>query len=103
MRMWWSNAENVSRAPRLRANKVTARRFSLCAPLLMIRLPALLLLLALAAFSPLRAQQPGAPAPALPRDFVPPPGKVVVKDGDSFVFLGDSIAHQCLYTQCLED
>ena len=29
--------------------------------------------------------------------------KVELKDGDSFVFLGDSITHQCLYTQYVED
>ena len=28
---------------------------------------------------------------------------IELKDGDSFVFLGDSITHQCLYTQYLED
>ena len=28
---------------------------------------------------------------------------VELKDGDSFVFLGDSITHQCLYTQYVED
>lgn len=28
---------------------------------------------------------------------------VVLKDGDSVVFLGDSITHQCLYTQYIED
>ena len=30
-------------------------------------------------------------------------GKVELKDGDTFVFLGDSITHQCLYTQYVED
>ncbi len=29
--------------------------------------------------------------------------RVDLKDGDSFVFLGDSITHQCLYTQYVED
>jgi lysophospholipase L1-like esterase len=65
--------------------------------------PLLLLFAGAAAFSPLQAQQPSAPPPPLPRDFVPQPGKVVVKDGDTFVFLGDSITHQCLYTQYIED
>ncbi|MHC4757031.1 MAG: SGNH/GDSL hydrolase family protein [Planctomycetota bacterium] len=30
-------------------------------------------------------------------------GPVVLEDGDSFVFIGDSITHQCLYTQYVED
>ena len=30
-------------------------------------------------------------------------GAVVLEDGDSFVFIGDSITHQCLYTQYVED
>lgn len=54
--------------------------------------------LLLLALSSLHAQQS-----QLPREFVPAPGKVVVKDGDTFVFLGDSITHQCLYTQYIED
>lgn len=62
----------------------------------------LLLCAGVFALSPLPAQQPAAPAP-LSRDFIPAPGKVVVKDGDNFVFLGDSITHQCLYTQYIED
>jgi lysophospholipase L1-like esterase len=32
-----------------------------------------------------------------------PIGKLDLKDGDSIVFLGDSITHQCLYTQYVED
>jgi len=32
-----------------------------------------------------------------------PVGKLDLKDGDSIVFLGDSITHQCLYTQYVED
>lgn len=32
-----------------------------------------------------------------------PLAKLDLKDGDSFVFLGDSITHQCLYTQYVED
>jgi lysophospholipase L1-like esterase len=35
--------------------------------------------------------------------FKPPLGKVSLEDGDSIVFLGDSITHQCLYTQYVED
>ena len=41
------------------------------------------------------------PAPVDPR--LKTPEKVVLKDGDTVVFLGDSITHQCLYTQYLED
>ncbi|HEV7403398.1 MAG TPA: SGNH/GDSL hydrolase family protein [Chthoniobacteraceae bacterium] len=59
-----------------------------------------LLLLVAGALSPLPAQQPAA---ALPRDFLPAPGRVAPMDGDTFVFLGDSITHQCLYTQYIED
>jgi len=32
-----------------------------------------------------------------------PIAKLDLKDGDSIVFLGDSITHQCLYTQYVED
>ncbi len=32
-----------------------------------------------------------------------PLARVELSDGDSFVFLGDSITHQCLYTQYVED
>lgn len=32
-----------------------------------------------------------------------PLAKLELKDGDTIVFLGDSITHQCLYTQYLED
>ena len=46
----------------------------------------------------LLAQQP-APAP----EFKQPLAAIELKDGDSFVFLGDSITHQCLYTQYIED
>jgi lysophospholipase L1-like esterase len=38
------------------------------------------------------AQEPAAPI-----------DKIVLDDGDSIVFLGDSITHQCLYTQYVED
>lgn len=40
--------------------------------------------------------------PADPR-LAPPLDKLDLKDGDSIVFLGDSITHQCLYTQYIED
>ena len=36
-------------------------------------------------------------------DFKAPVAKVDLKDGDTIVFLGDSITHQCLYTQYVED
>jgi len=36
-------------------------------------------------------------------DFKAPLAKLELKDGDSIVFLGDSITHQCLYTQYVED
>ena len=32
-----------------------------------------------------------------------PLAKLDLKSGDSIVFLGDSITHQCLYTQYVED
>lgn len=37
------------------------------------------------------------------KQFPPIPAKIDLQDGDSFVFLGDSITHQCLYTQYVED
>ncbi len=47
------------------------------------------------------AQQP---APSLPMpDFKKTVDHIEVQDGDTFVFLGDSITHQCLYTQYVED
>lgn len=47
--------------------------------------------------------KPAAPA-AKPADaFKKMLASVVLKDGDCFVFLGDSITHQCLYTQYIED
>lgn len=42
-------------------------------------------------------ETPGNDEPAAPL------AKLDLKDGDSFVFLGDSITHQCLYTQYVED
>ncbi|MEI7730957.1 MAG: SGNH/GDSL hydrolase family protein [Verrucomicrobiota bacterium] len=54
--------------------------------------------------SALLAQQP-APAPeAAPKpEFKTIVSRLELKDGDTLVFLGDSITHQCLYTQYLED
>jgi len=43
----------------------------------------------------LRAEDPPKPAAPL--------GRLELQDGDSLVFLGDSITHQCLYTQYVED
>src|SRR3954471_20977458 len=64
------------------------------------------------ASSLLAAEKPAAPAtrpaakvkaePVDPR-LTPPIAKLDLKDGDTIVFLGDSITHQCLYTQYLED
>lgn len=51
--------------------------------------------------APLCAQTPAA-AP-VPSSFLAIAPRVELKDGDSFVFLGDSITHQCLYTQYVED
>ncbi|MEQ1859788.1 MAG: SGNH/GDSL hydrolase family protein [Chthoniobacteraceae bacterium] len=63
--------------------------------------PTLLLALSLLPFTAL-AQTPAAPeAPAYePRPIV---DNIELKDGDTLVFLGDSITHQCLYTQYIED
>ncbi len=41
--------------------------------------------------------------PAVADDLPKPHGKLQLKDGDAIVFLGDSITHQCLYTQYVED
>jgi lysophospholipase L1-like esterase len=51
-------------------------------------------------------QTPAAPATAAPAassSFATIAPRIELKDGDSFVFLGDSITHQCLYTQYVED
>lgn len=48
---------------------------------------------------PKSAASPAKPADAFKKMLAP----VTLKDGDSFVFLGDSITHQCLYTQYIED
>lgn len=59
-----------------------------------------LLPLALAAQT-LYAQDKPAAAPA--PQFKPLVEKIDLKDGDTLVFLGDSITHQCLYTQYVEN
>jgi hypothetical protein len=40
---------------------------------------------------------------AAPSKFKPLVESLDLKDGDTLVFLGDSITHQCLYTQYIED
>jgi len=47
--------------------------------------------------------KPAAPAPAPASQFKPLVDSLDLKDGDTLVFLGDSITHQCLYTQYVED
>ena len=55
-----------------------------------------------------KALPPGAPGAAKgaakkgPRP-APVPKGLGLKDGDRFIFIGDSITHQCLYTQYVED
>ncbi len=39
----------------------------------------------------------------LAEEFAKPLGQLELQDGDCIVFLGDSITHQCLYTQYVED
>lgn len=62
-----------------------------------------------ATISPAMAQQPAAPAapyaPPVVENFQPKAllDHMDLKDGDTVVFLGDSITHQCLYTQYVED
>jgi lysophospholipase L1-like esterase len=59
---------------------------------------------ALAENKPAPAKAPAAPKPtAAPSQFKPLLDGLDLKDGDTLVFLGDSITHQCLYTQYIED
>lgn len=58
---------------------------------------------ALLAHAPVTFAENKATAVAAPSDFKKIYDKVELKDGDTFVFLGDSITHQCLYTQYVED
>jgi lysophospholipase L1-like esterase len=68
-----------------------------------------ILVCALSALLPARTMAaPPKPAAATPAAHAPSAFKTVLarmelKDGDSVVFLGDSITHQCLYTQYVED
>ena len=48
------------------------------------------------------AVKPAAPKPAAPKPAAKPPG-LGLKDGDRVIFIGDSITHQCLYTQNVEN
>lgn len=57
------------------------------------------LVLTVAAFSQEKPAATPAPAP----QFKPLVANLDLKDGDTLVFLGDSITHQCLYTQYVED
>ena len=64
----------------------------------------LLLLAASLRWPPPPRRQPAAPAarrrePESSRSL----DRLELKDGDTLVFLGDSITHQCLYTQYVED
>ncbi|MCB1066525.1 MAG: SGNH/GDSL hydrolase family protein, partial [Verrucomicrobiae bacterium] len=59
---------------------------------ILLSLSALLLAPPSSAFAQQKPAAKAAPAPALD-----------LQDGDTLVFLGDSITHQCLYTQYLED
>jgi lysophospholipase L1-like esterase len=58
--------------------------------------------LVLAAASTFAADK-AAPTSAAPSKFKTIVEKLDLKDGDTVVFLGDSITHQCLYTQYVED
>ena len=65
-----------------------------------MKLRHLLLPLALATTAALAQEKPAAPpAPTFPTVL----DHLDLKDGDTLVFLGDSITHQCLYTQYVED
>jgi lysophospholipase L1-like esterase len=60
------------------------------------------ILLSLALVTNVFAQDNKAAAPA-PPSFKPIVTKMDLRSGDTVVFLGDSITHQCLYTQYVED
>lgn len=59
-----------------------------------------LLQLAVVASTIAQAPMPAKPAPAKP---APSPIGLNLKEGDRFIFIGDSITHQCLYTQYVEN
>jgi len=60
-----------------------------------------LIIVLFTALVPLMAQQTNSPV-TVP-EFKPILAGIELKDGDTLVFLGDSITHQCLYTQYIED
>ena len=66
-------------------------------------LPALFIALAAIAALPATHTFAQDPAAAPAADFKPIVDHIDLKDGDTLVFLGDSITHQCLYTQYVED
>ena len=70
-----------------------------------IALTVLLSLTIFPAFVPAQTTPKPEPAPEAPLDprLKAPAPKLDLHDGDTIVFLGDSITHQCLYTQYLED
>jgi lysophospholipase L1-like esterase len=91
-----------------RLTKTTPRRSSLCPPFLTMKgrrsLALSLLILCATSVTTITAVSAEKLATIpLPANFTPPAGKLVFKDGDSVVFLGDSITAQSLYTQYLED
>lgn len=51
----------------------------------------------------LLAAMAGASVAQEAASFPAAPAKIELEDGDTLVFLGDSITHQCLYTQYVED
>ncbi|MCB1230191.1 MAG: SGNH/GDSL hydrolase family protein [Verrucomicrobiae bacterium] len=53
--------------------------------------------------TPVSHADPATSSPSPTIDFPSPAPLVELKDGDVFVFLGDSITHQTLYTQYIED
>lgn len=63
--------------------------------MILIKRSILAITFTLAALLPLAAQEKP--------DFKPLVDQFELQDGDSIVFLGDSITHQCLYTQYVED
>ncbi len=65
-----------------------------------MKLRHLLLPLALSTSAALAQEKPAAPPAPV---FATVLDHLDLKDGDTFVFLGDSITHQCLYTQYVED
>ncbi len=53
--------------------------------------------------APHSATAADAPKPAPAKPAPKPPAGLNLKDGDRVIFIGDSITHQCLYTQYVED